>query len=66
MCELAPHLQSLARLLPPPPAGTPGPFALCGRDALDAFFAQAALEVAEVPTCRARSPTPIPPPRSRR
>ncbi len=48
MCELAPHLRSLGSLLPPPPAGTPGPFALCGRDALDAFFEQAALEVAEV------------------
>ncbi len=35
-------------LLPPPPTGTPGPFSLCGRDALDAFFANAALEVAAI------------------
>jgi SAM-dependent methyltransferase len=48
MCELAPHLQSLGALMPPPPPGTPGPFALCGRDALGEFFATAGLEVAEV------------------
>src|SRR6478672_1826810 len=48
MCELAPHLQSLGALMPPPPLGTPGPFALCGRDALEEFFATAGLEVAEV------------------
>jgi SAM-dependent methyltransferase len=48
MCELAPHLQSLGALMPPPPPGTPGPFALCGRDALDEFFASSGLEVAEV------------------
>jgi SAM-dependent methyltransferase len=48
MCELAPHLQSLGALMPPPPPGTPGPFALCGRDALDEFFAGAGLEVAEM------------------
>jgi SAM-dependent methyltransferase len=48
MCELAPHLQSLGALMPPPPPRTPGPFALCGRDALEEFFASAGLEVAEV------------------
>jgi SAM-dependent methyltransferase len=48
MCELAPHLQSLGALMPPPPSGAPGPFALCGRDALDEFFAGAELEVARV------------------
>jgi SAM-dependent methyltransferase len=48
MCELAPHLQSLGALMPPPPPGAPGPFALCGRDALGDFFASADLEVAEV------------------
>lgn len=47
-CELAPHLQSLGALLPPPPPGTPGPFALCGRDALGDFFAAAGLEVDHV------------------
>lgn len=45
MCELAPHLQSLSALMPPPPPGAPGPFALCGRDALGEFFATAELEL---------------------
>jgi SAM-dependent methyltransferase len=48
MCDLAPHLRSLGALMPPPPAGTPGPFALCGRDALHEFFATADLDVAEI------------------
>ena len=48
MCELAPHLQSLGALMPPPAPGSPGPFALCGRDALAEFFAGAGLEVAQV------------------
>jgi SAM-dependent methyltransferase len=48
MCELAPHLRSLGALMPPPPPGAPGPFVLCGRDALGEFFATADLEVAEV------------------
>jgi SAM-dependent methyltransferase len=48
MCELAPHLQSLGALMPPPPHGAPGPFALSNRDALEQFFASAGLEVAEV------------------
>jgi SAM-dependent methyltransferase len=48
MCELAPHLRSLGALMPPPPPGAPGPFALCGRDALGEFFAHAGLGVAEV------------------
>jgi SAM-dependent methyltransferase len=48
MCELAPHLQSLGALMPPPPPGAPGPFALSGRDALEAFFSSAGLEVAEI------------------
>ncbi len=48
MCELASHLQSLGALMPPPPPGAPGPFALCGRDALGEFFASAALEVAHI------------------
>ena len=48
MCELAPHLRSLGALMPPPPPGAPGPFALCGRDALEEFFATAELGVADV------------------
>jgi SAM-dependent methyltransferase len=52
MCELAPHLQSLGALMPPPAAGAPGPFALSGHDALKDFFSAAGLEVdriADVP-----------------
>jgi SAM-dependent methyltransferase len=48
MCELAPHLQSLGSLMPPPPPGAPGPFALSGREALGDYFARAGLEVAEI------------------
>jgi len=48
MCGLAPHLESLGRLMPPPPANATGPFALCGRDALEEFFAAANLTVAEI------------------
>jgi SAM-dependent methyltransferase len=48
MCELAPHLASLGALMPPPPPGAPGPFALCGRDALGELFASAGLEIADV------------------
>jgi SAM-dependent methyltransferase len=48
MCELAPHLQSLGSLMPPPPPGAAGPFALCGRDALEDFFATAGLEIAQI------------------
>jgi SAM-dependent methyltransferase len=48
MCELAPHLESLGKLMPRPPANAPGPFALCGRDALEEFFATAGLTVAEI------------------
>jgi len=47
MCALAPHLDSLGALMPPPPPGAPGPFAPCGRDALGDFFASAGLTVAQ-------------------
>jgi SAM-dependent methyltransferase len=45
---LAPHLRSLGALMPPPPPGAPGPFALSERDALEEFFAGAGLEVAHI------------------
>ena len=48
MCELADHLKGLGALMPPPPPGAPGPFVLSARDALEALFVAAGLEVAEV------------------
>jgi SAM-dependent methyltransferase len=48
MSALAPHLESLGRLMPPPPPNAPGPFALSGRDALRGLFADAGLTIAEV------------------
>jgi hypothetical protein len=48
MCALAPHLESLGRLMPPPPPNAPGPFALSDRDALAALFGAAGLGVAAV------------------
>lgn len=48
MCELAPHLQSLGALMPAPPAGAPGPFALSEHDALANLFTGAGLDIAEV------------------
>ncbi len=48
LSALAPHLQSLGALMPPPPPGAPGPFALSGHDALEDFFATAGLEVARI------------------
>ena len=48
MSELAPHLRSLGGLMPPPPPGAPGPFALSEHDALKDFFSAAGLEVAEI------------------
>jgi SAM-dependent methyltransferase len=48
MGELAAHLFSLGSLMPPPPPGTPGPFALSDNDALAELFADAGLSVAEI------------------
>jgi SAM-dependent methyltransferase len=39
MCDLAPYLAALGALLPPPPPGAPGPFALSGDGALAALLA---------------------------
>jgi SAM-dependent methyltransferase len=47
-CELAPHLKAVGALLPPPPAGAPGPFCHSGTGALRALLEDAGLEVAVV------------------
>jgi SAM-dependent methyltransferase len=46
-CEAAAVLGALAELLPPPPPGTPGPFALSEPGALESLFAEAGLTVDE-------------------
>lgn len=42
-CEAAPFLKALGSLMPPPPPGTPGPFALSEDGALEALALQAGL-----------------------
>jgi SAM-dependent methyltransferase len=44
-CEAAGYLMRLGALMPPPPAGTPGPFALSGEEALTSLFDAAGLDV---------------------
>jgi SAM-dependent methyltransferase len=48
LCEAAGYLMALGRLMPPPPPGTPGPFALSDSDALSALFDDAGLDVRAV------------------
>src|SRR5438270_12202913 len=38
LCEAAGYLMALGRLMPPPPPGAPGPFALSDTEALSALF----------------------------
>jgi SAM-dependent methyltransferase len=47
MCELAAYLAAIGRLLPPPPPGAPGPFALSDEGALASLLARAGLEPGE-------------------
>jgi SAM-dependent methyltransferase len=42
-CEAAAHLKLLGALIPPPPPGTPGPFALSDEASLKGFAAEAGL-----------------------
>jgi SAM-dependent methyltransferase len=42
-CEAAPYLAALGALMPPPPPGAPGPFALSGESALEALLTEAGL-----------------------
>jgi SAM-dependent methyltransferase len=43
-CELAPYLAAVGKLLPPPPPGAPGPFALSAPGALEALAGKAGLK----------------------
>jgi SAM-dependent methyltransferase len=44
LCDLAANLAAIGRLLPPPPPGAPGPFALSGDGALAELLARAGFE----------------------
>ena len=52
-CELAPHLAAVGALMPPPPAGAPGPFSLSQPGALQRLVDEAGFEVAIVADARA-------------
>jgi SAM-dependent methyltransferase len=46
-CQASRYIKALGSFLPPPPPGTPGPFALSDRERLTAFAAQAGLTARE-------------------
>jgi SAM-dependent methyltransferase len=48
LCEATGYLVALGALMPPPPPGAPGPFALSDVEALTALFSEAGLEVVAV------------------
>ncbi|MGZ4197263.1 MAG: class I SAM-dependent methyltransferase [Solirubrobacteraceae bacterium] len=48
LCQAAGYLIALGALMPPPPPGAPGPFALSDVDALTALFGEAELDVVGV------------------
>jgi SAM-dependent methyltransferase len=48
LCEAAGYLVALGALMPPPPRGAPGPFALSDVDALKALFDEVGLDVIAV------------------
>ncbi len=48
LCEAAGYLMALGALMPPPPPGAPGPFALSEADALTALFEEVGLAVVAV------------------
>jgi SAM-dependent methyltransferase len=54
LCDLAGYLAAVGRLLPPPPPGAPGPFALSQDGMLSSLLARAGLEPGETRdvTCR--------------
>jgi SAM-dependent methyltransferase len=43
-CELAPYVAALGKLMPPPPPGAPGPFALSAPGALETLVGKAGLK----------------------
>jgi SAM-dependent methyltransferase len=43
-CQLAPYLAAIGKLLPPPPPGAPGPFALSAPGALETLVGKAGLK----------------------
>jgi SAM-dependent methyltransferase len=45
-CEAGAYLAAIGKLLPPPPSGAPGPFALSDSDAIVRVFDEAGLDVA--------------------
>ena len=47
-CELAPHLQAVGALMPPPPAGAPGPFSCSAPGALRSLLEERGFEVTVV------------------
>jgi SAM-dependent methyltransferase len=49
-CELAPYLAAVGKLLPPPPPGAPGPFALSAPGALESLVSKAGLKPEGVTT----------------
>jgi len=48
LCQAAGYLMALGALMPPPPPGAPGPFALSDTPALKALFGEAGLDVIAV------------------
>jgi SAM-dependent methyltransferase len=48
LCEAAGYLMALGQLMPPPPPGAPGPFALSDTEALTALMGDAGLKVVAV------------------
>jgi SAM-dependent methyltransferase len=51
-CELAPYIAALGKLLPPPPPGAPGPFALSAPGALETLVSKAGLRPEGASTVR--------------
>src|SRR5262249_20917443 len=43
-CQLAPYLAAVGKLLPPPPPGAPGPFALSAHGALETLVGKSGLK----------------------